>query len=391
MLFRSNKSVVYSPSPSNTVRSGDVLTYQVAISSSGSDIAAGVILTDLIPTHTTYISGSAAILLGANAGPQTDVPGDDEFELLGTGLVFRLGAGATSTQGGSLALSNTPAISNSTTIQFAVRVSASLTQTTVITNQAEVIYVGSTLTTTQFTATSNNAVVTVTVEATHTMPISLTGANLSLIKTVSPATAINGDWITYTLVVSNAGPQDMPVSSLIKVPSDTVVTLGPADRYPATLNVQGLSALTDISVTLRDVSHGYVADLDVLLVGPQGQSVLLMSDAGGTTSLDHATLSFHTGSPSLPDATQILTGTYGPTDFVGNDGKDVFPAPAPSTHTLNLSSFIGTSPNGEWKLFINDDQADDVGTVAKGWSLTLFTKDGRAVFDQRCRQRASGA
>jgi uncharacterized repeat protein (TIGR01451 family) len=146
--------------------------------------------------------------------------------------------------------------------------------------------------------------------------------------------------------------------------------------------VQGLTPIKDIQVTLHDVTHKFAADLDVLLVGPQGQSVLLMSDAGVNTTLNHATLTFRAGAAELPDASEIVTGTYSSTDYVGNDGKDSLPAPAPNTSNtsntsnVNLATFIGTNPNGTWRLYVNDDQPSDIGEIGKGWSLKFVTSDG---------------
>ena len=381
-----NKTVTAAYGPSNTLQSGDVLTYQIAISSVGNDVATGVILSDAIPISTTYVPGSAAITFGPNTGAQTDAVGDDVFDVLtntlGTHLVFRLGAGATANEGGLLTLSDTPLISNSTLIRFAVQVNTDVSQTTMITNQAYASFFGGTLTNTLLTMQSNIAEVVVLSETGPPVPTPVTQTTLSLIKAVSPAVIFNGDVVTFTLVVSNAGPLDMPPASVIRVPSDTVATLGVADLYPATLNVQGLTTINDIEVTLQDVTHSYAADLDVMLVGPQGQSVLLMSDVGSTTALNHATLTFRAGASELPDVSKIVTGTYRPTDYVGNDGKDSLPAPAPTTtHNLNLATFIGTNPNGAWHLYVADDQASDIGQINKGWSLTLVTSKGSITLD----------
>ncbi|MFN9956450.1 MAG: proprotein convertase P-domain-containing protein, partial [bacterium] len=58
--------------------------------------------------------------------------------------------------------------------------------------------------------------------------------------------------------------------------------------------------ITDMSVTLEDISHTYPDDLDILLVGPTGAMVLLMSDAGGSWDLNNVTLTFD------PNASSVL-------------------------------------------------------------------------------------
>jgi hypothetical protein len=64
--------------------------------------------------------------------------------------------------------------------------------------------------------------------------------------------------------------------------------------------VSGLTAaVSQLRVTLTNLNHSYSDDLDLLLVGPQGQSVLLMSDAGAT-SLSPARTSSLMTPPEFP-------------------------------------------------------------------------------------------
>src|SRR5204862_4318482 len=80
---------------------------------------------------------------------------------------------------------------------------------------------------------------------------------------------------------------------------------------------------------------------------------------------------------SLPDATQITTGTYKPTNI---GGGDTFISPAPgSPYAASLSVFNGTDPNGLWSLYIVDDAAGDEGSLAGGWSLSLTTDTNAPV------------
>jgi subtilisin-like proprotein convertase family protein len=151
----------------------------------------------------------------------------------------------------------------------------------------------------------------------------------------------------------------------------------PASPYPATLNVNGVDGhIFGLTVTLTGVSHTFPDDLDVLLVGPAGQHVILMSDAGGGLDVNNVNLTFDkNASTSLPDSTQITAGTYQPTNYVGNDGAtDVWPAPAPpaAAGDTDLGVFNGTDPNGTWSLFVNDDLSGDGGSI-QGWSLGMTT------------------
>ncbi|NJM39978.1 MAG: hypothetical protein HC853_03980 [Anaerolineae bacterium] len=155
------------------------------------------------------------------------------------------------------------------------------------------------------------------------------GTDLNIVKTVEPSVVANGGLVTFTLVVSNPGPSDIAGPEPITIPADLPSTLGPAQPYPATITVADDVTIADITVTLAALTHGFAADLDVLLVGPNGQRVLLISDAGGIHPVSNASLNFHDGAAALPDIDPIASGAYAPKDYVGNDGIDTLPAPAP--------------------------------------------------------------
>jgi hypothetical protein len=100
---------------------------------------------------------------------------------------------------------------------------------------------------------------------------------------------------------------------------------------------------------------------------------MLMSDAGDSSALNNATLTFgDEGAVPLPDSTGITSGTYRPSDYVTGD---FLPAPAPAgPFGTALSVFNGLDPNGTWRLFVYDDSAGDSGQIAQGWSLQLTTR-----------------
>ncbi len=68
-------------------------------------------------------------------------------------------------------------------------------------------------------------------------------------------------------------------SSTIHIPTN-----GAASIYPATITVGGISGLiTKLTVTLSGYHHSIPDEVDVLLVGPAGQKIMLMSDVGGSS------------------------------------------------------------------------------------------------------------
>jgi len=131
--------------------------------------------------------------------------------------------------------------------------------------------------------------------------------------------------------------------------------------------------ITDVTVRIFGFTHTFPDDVDILLVGPGGENVILMSDAGGSTDVANLSPAFTDSGSGIPvpDNGPLETRTYNPSNSDGGDG-DVFPepAPAPSGNTL-LSVFDGTDPEGVWKLFIIDDAETEIGALAQGWTLSL--------------------
>lgn len=160
----------------------------------------------------------------------------------------------------------------------------------------------------------------------------------------------------------------------------TVNDFAAASPYPSAITVSGLTAtVCRVVVLLNDVSHPFPDDLDIALVGPNGVPILLMSDVGGANGISNLDLVFDDlASGSLPDAAQIIGGTYKPTNFgAKSDGNpDNFPAPAPTVrYGTNLSEFAGINPNGTWNLFVFDDELVDAGQIVGGWTLSIATID----------------
>ena len=160
---------------------------------------------------------------------------------------------------------------------------------------------------------------------------------------------------------------------------------GTASLYPSTINVSGMTGtITKVEAALSGLSHTFPDDVDVLLVGPGGQHAILMSDAGNNIALSGVQLTFdQTAAGTLPDGTQIFSGTYRPSNFAGNanfepGGVDNFPSPGPgqTNYTADLNVFNGTAPNGAWRLYVVDDENVDSGSIATGWALGITTNSG---------------
>jgi len=151
-------------------------------------------------------------------------------------------------------------------------------------------------------------------------------------------------------------------------------TAGVADPYPWGQNIlERGSSIRKLQVSLF-FDHTFPDDLDVLLVSPLGQTVMLMSDAGGNADFvpgSSITFDDEAATP-VPDNTALVNGaTYRPANYDGADG-DAFPPSAPAgPYGTDLSVYRGTSPLGSWFLYVLDDAGGDVGSASK-WCINVF-------------------
>lgn len=164
-------------------------------------------------------------------------------------------------------------------------------------------------------------------------------------------------------VFANGGAMAVPGAS----------TSGPASPYPSTINVAGmLGTITKVTATLYGISHTWPADIDILLVSPGGQKVILMSDIGGSIDLNSVTFTFDDAGGPL-GAGANGSGTYRPTNLNDNIGTDAFSGAPAGPYSGFMSTFNGVSPNGAWHLYVVDDTSGDAWRINQGWSLNIIT------------------
>ncbi|MFM5939146.1 MAG: Calx-beta domain-containing protein, partial [Dolichospermum sp.] len=227
--------------------------------------------------------------------------------------------------------------------------------------------------TVSFAAGETSKVITVDVQGDTTVEpnedFTVTLSNPTNGATITTATAIgtiqNDDGNTGN-TFTNSAPISIPEG-------------GPSTPNPSTINVSGLSGnISNLKVTLNSLSHTYIGDVDILLVGPTGAKSILMSDIGDVEglSVNGVTLSFDSGAQTLINGSNVGTnGTYAPNNLVGVWGvePDVFDLAPSGPYNADLSVFNNTSGNGTWSLYVRDDATPDGGSIAGGWSLTIGT------------------
>jgi subtilisin-like proprotein convertase family protein len=212
------------------------------------------------------------------------------------------------------------------------------------------------------------------------------GSGASRTVTVTPAAGQTGtSVITVTVSDGVDSASDLfvlTVSSVVtgtqSFTNATAITIStsfnaPGTPYPSAINVSGLGGtISQVTVTLKGFTHTWPNDVDVLLVGPTGQKVMVMSDAGGGVGVSGLNLTLSDGAAAaLSQWAQLTSGTFKPTDY---EVGDVVPGPAPAgPYGATLSAFNGLAAGGTWSLYVSDDGAGDGGSFAGGWSLTITT------------------
>lgn len=197
--------------------------------------------------------------------------------------------------------------------------------------------------------------------------------------TAFDGTNANGTWSLYIVDDQTGNTGQITEGWSLNINTSPVITipgsgaLGPASPYPSVIEVSGITGnIIDVNVTLDTIAHTFPSDMDILLVGPQGQNVVLLSDAGSNFDLTGTTLVFDDEAAGLaPGTERILGGSYQPTNY---GTSDPFNAPAPAgPYGSALSVFDGINANGTWSLYVMDDGSGDSGQILKGWSLTIDT------------------
>ena len=146
--------------------------------------------------------------------------------------------------------------------------------------------------------------------------------------------------------------------------SQTNATVTPIpDSNPAGASSEiffcGLPAALDgcleiVNVTIDSIAHTWLADLDIFLVSPAGDTLLLSSGNGGSADNMSNVVFTDTSTNDISLQTvDIMPGFYHPEDSLGFS-----------------SLYDGQDPNGAWSLFVRDNVGGDAGSIIS-WSMTF--------------------
>ena len=383
----------------NIVSATSNVVFTLDVTNAGPNTALSAFVTNVLPAGLTFVSSTVSVT--TNSGTLVIALGNLPS---GAGASFTITAVTASTG----AKTNTASVKSSSSDAASANNTASLAFT-VVAPSPSIIAAGALITSENVTA--NGAVdlgetVTVALSLRNVGNADTTNLRATLQQTAESKSygvlfqggASGAQSFTFTAPAINNGPvvatlalkdekvgvtNDLgTVTFVFNLPSTTSYTnsttivipdSGGAAPYPASITVSGLTGVVaGATVRLTGLTHGFPDDLDILLVGPAGQKILLMSDAGGGHSISGVALNFADGNADLPDVLTITSGNVKPTNYEA--GTDSLPAPAPSGAAgTAFSVFNGSNPNGEWALYVADDSTGDAGSISGGWSLTLKT------------------
>ncbi len=151
---------------------------------------------------------------------------------------------------------------------------------------------------------------------------------------------------------------------------------GPAAPYPSITSVTGMPTnLAYIRVTLNNLSHPWsFTQFDILLEAPNGERVVLISDADPDPDLTGDNLTFNIDADAIVHFVEDEFIQYHPYCLPTNNGAedDFLTIGIINQENPSFANLQNINPNGAWKLYLLDDNDDffSSGNLV-GWSLTL--------------------
>ncbi|WP_449408978.1 DUF7507 domain-containing protein [Microbacterium maritypicum] len=228
----STKTVANLTRGGTTAEIGDTLRYTVTTRNDGGNPALQSISTDVLPAGIDFVPGSIRLVSGAGAGTLTDATGDDRGEYTaGSRTVrVRLGEGGSATAGGSISSGTV------TSYTFDAKVRADAAATTIV-NEARVA----------FREPVTNIDRTSVTQETLT-PVN-PAADLAVTKTLDTAPLVAGRPATFTIGVTNNGPQTATgVTVNDAIPAGLTAVQATASSGTCTVTGTITCALPDLAV-----------------------------------------------------------------------------------------------------------------------------------------------
>ena len=194
-----------------------------------------------------------------------------------------------------------------------------------------------------------------------TQPASTTlGANAATTFQITFDPTASGEF-TDTVVIANNDSDENPYTFVIQGSGEVAYSSGAGlgaaipdngcgtNTYLIhTIQVADTGTIIDLDVVINSLSHGFVADLEIWLQAPDNDFVELSTDNGFSGDNYVNTIFDDAAATAITAGSAPFTGRYRP------EGS--------------LADLNGKSINGDWKLWICDDDVGVAGTLDE-WSL----------------------
>ncbi|HVY72415.1 MAG TPA: hypothetical protein VHH73_20940, partial [Verrucomicrobiae bacterium] len=209
-------------------------------------------------------------------------------------------------------------------------------------------------------------------------------AVLQFVATGNPGDTIQAQ-VAVNAGISPVGTVTFPLrlgkvvslSSTYANPAPLVIpTLGPASIYPSAITVPPsfTGKISSVRVGIHGFAHQHPADVQMMLVSPQGSTALFWAAAGGETPASGLDIMLDDAAAvSLPPDGPLVSGTFKSTAW-----QTSFPFPGNPPlppYGASFGVFNGSDARGDWKLYVADVGAQDGGQITGGWELQLSTED----------------
>jgi subtilisin-like proprotein convertase family protein len=169
-------------------------------------------------------------------------------------------------------------------------------------------------------------------------------ANATLTLTTAPDTGSHT--VPITLPTGSAAPataRNRTHSPALAIPDDS------AAGVTSTLDVASAGRIRDLNVRVTGITHPWVGDLSIELIGPDGTSVTLARHPGGPDNSGNTftnTVFDDEAAQNIAEGAPPYTGSFRP------QGDQ-------------LARFDGKSQQGQWKLRVRDLAESDTGTLRR--------------------------
>ena len=341
---------------------GDILEYEITVENTGNETATDVIISDPVPDNTTLVDGSLEVVQdpnSSNIGTKSNAPNDDTAEFDGTDAVFRVGTGATATNGGNLA------VGESVTVKFRVQIDSPIDNSSNISNQASVDF-NNAATETPFSGVSDDPNTSEQDDPTSTAIGS--DPNLLLVKRITAINPEQSDVKTFDNFVDDDSTESDNHPNWLGSQNN-----GDTNTYTVGTTDGGLVVpQDDVEYSIYFLSNGNISADNVLICDliPENMELVLNSfaneppAANGSSVAERGLLWEYNGTvQSLTNNNDGDGGYYFPP---GDDPKRVFP-------NVKCSDTVQANTNGAVVVNLGEvPEATAPGTPANSYGFIRF-------------------